>query len=271
MLAEYSPAHAPLSHRPMTDEAPDTPPHDTAAAELGLLQSLSLRHQREFLRGWAQRRDMTFIEPKRSRGGDAFEIVDRVGFRMLPVPKRHDESLVLPVAHTGQARRTVHRVTGERGGVPLELRFISYRETSDGGDMETFHYLVVVVTLLPPVAARFVATHLYPWHNASTQRWFSARRNPQWDVELESAAFNDRFRLKASPQQDPIAVRELFSPVLIERCLEWLDTWSHQPFWEQVGEQLGFIVPGHPFADRALDDAVTYALTVAGEYLREAR
>ena len=228
--------------------------------------------QRELLREWSSSRGMRFVEPGGGTAAGALEMLDRVGFRLLPVPKRHDVSLPVPVFERGSARRVVHLVEGGGADQPRRVHWLSYRETADGGDMETFNYTVVEHELPAEVAARFAGVALYPRVHASPLRWFGARDDDR-DVTLESVEFEQALRVRAMPGQDPIAVRELFAPNRMLAMVRSLQEARHDivPMWEQRGSCLAFIVAGHAIEAEPLDAALEAAALVRDTFLEEAR
>ena len=229
--------------------------------------------QRELLSAWAQSRGLRFVEPSGGRGAAALEVLDRVGFRLLPVPKRHDVSLPVPVFERGSARRVAHLVEGDgTAGGPRRVLWLSWRDSSDGGDWETFNYTVVEHELPAEVAARFAGIALYPRRNASTLRWFGERDDAR-DVTLESIEFEQALRVRAVEAQDPIALRELFSPPRMLAMAAAQRDASHdiEPMWEQRGSCLAFIVPGHAIEPEPLDEALRLAADARDTFLAEAR
>lgn len=228
--------------------------------------------QRELLRAWASSRGMRFVEPRPSRAAATLEMLDRVGFRLLPVPARHDVTLGVPVAERGSARRVVHVVDGGGDGQPRRVVWLSYRDPGDGGDMETWNYTVVEHELPAEVAARFAGVALYPRRHASTQRWYGLRDDER-DVRLESVEFERALRLRAVPGQDPIALRELFAPNRMLAMVAALETAHHdvEPMWEQRGTCLAFLVAGHAIEPEPLDAALAAAAEVRDMFLEEAR
>lgn len=238
------------------------------------LAYFSPAHQRELLRAWSAARGLRFVEPGRGRGAATLELLDRAGFRLLPVPSRHDVSLPLPVANRGSARRVAHMVDGGGEDQPRRVMWLSYRDTGEAGDAETYHYTAIEHELPSPVAARFAGVALYPRVNASTQRWYGVGEDGR-DVTLESVDFERALRVRADPQQDAIALRELFSPprmlAMVARLEQARDHADIEPMWEQRGSCLAFIVPGHAIEDEELDAALAAALEVREMFLAEAR
>lgn len=257
-------------------------PNATGAAvsDAGMAALVSQAKLGEWIRAWCRGRGGTYHEPSSSRMTTALDALDRIGLRLLPAPSPHAVDLGVPIAREGSQRRVVQLVDvplGVAGGgrVDARIAWISYRwQPGPQADWETRNYTVVITQLAPRVAARFAGVRLYARSHASSQHWFGGTGADRADIELESGEFHDGYRLRAVPGQDPIALRELFSPPVIVELIGALGEgrgrggepgsggWAHLPMVEQEGPRLAFIVAGHvPDVDE-LDGACRCAARV---------
>ncbi len=178
----------------------------------------------------------------------------------------------VPVCSMGTRRNYSGVIGGELGGhhawlgivgfdnhvrLDADKRQPSARVNVDG---EGHTRMVVRFRLPESVAARYPGISVM----ARGGDWSIERGSSE--VELESIAFHGARRVMAAPGQDPVAVRELFGPQLIDELLD------RPVSWDQRGADLVVVFDDDVDLDESLrDDACAAALLVYEHYLSEAR
>ena len=176
----------------------------------------------------------------------------------------------VPFLTKGDSRRVDEALSGEIGpGVEGHLCLYTYTEVgtdSEGNQTETDYPFTVVMTEVPEIG---------PWLPELLVRKKSGfkalegledsfRRNHE-RVTLESEAMRDRYEIFVAKDQDPIPVRELFSPTFIV----WMTETPPKGFaFELVGPALCCFVPKHRKSAAELDEFREVCCSVV-ERLRE--
>lgn len=176
----------------------------------------------------------------------------------------------VPFLTKGDSRRVDEALSGEIGpGIEGHLCLYTYTEVgtnSEGNRTETDYPFTVVMTEVPEVG---------PWLPELLVRKKSGfkalegledsfRRNHE-RVTLESEAMRDRYEIFVRTDQDPVWVRELFSPTFIV----WMTETPPKDFaFELVGPTLCCFVPKHRKSAAELDEFREVCSSVV-ERLRE--
>jgi hypothetical protein len=172
---------------------------------------------------------------------------------------------VTPLLAAGDRRRLEHTM-----GCPgTQLGMYTYevrRQTSRGETVrwEPYEFTACIMALAPEMPT-------YPGVCVCRKRgllhgddWL--RRDRDHRVELESIAFNERYDLLRAPDQDELALRELFSPTLVD----WLATHPLEPGLELRAGVLVVWLPGHVADAGKLAFFLEGAHHLAGIVTREA-
>jgi hypothetical protein len=147
---------------------------------------------------------------------------------------------VTPLLAAGERRRFEH-VMG-RDGCQLGMYTYEVCRRSSNGNVERWepYYFTVCVFDLAPTMPSYPGVYLRRkpglLHGDDWLRRDHCRR-----VELESIAFSERYDLLCAPDQDEVALRELFSPKLVD----WLATHPLEPGFELRAGVLAVWLPGH--------------------------
>jgi hypothetical protein len=180
-----------------------------------------------------------------------------------------------PLLGAGDRRRCENWMQGTlpgdpplSGGIGHFVFEAVHRELGDGGDLvqvsESRRFTLCVVELEPSMALfKGVFMRPRPGLFDTGEDW--QKRARLQIVQLESAAFNDRYQLRITRDQDERRARELFSPSLVN----FLATHPLAPCFELKAGTLSVFVP------RVLQDEgnLTFLLDatrhIAGRVLRE--
>ena len=206
-----------------------------------------------------------------SRASDAF-FDSYAGSRGLTRGEITDLGSAVPFLNKGDSQKVDEALSGELGpGVEGHLCLYTYTEESvdsDGNRTETDYPFTVFVAEVPEVG---------PWLPELLVRRKSGfkalegledafRRNHE-RVTLESEALRDRYEIFVRTDQDPVWVRELFSPTFIV----WLTETPPKGFaFELVGPTLCCFVPKHRRSASALDEFREVGCTVVARLREEA-
>lgn len=191
------------------------------------------------------------------------------GARGLTHAARGDLPAVTPLLAAGDRRRAAHLMSGRLPGTArmatLALYTFDVRKAICDGDgrdddYESHHFTACLVDV-PEALRRFRGVYLRPRTGAFGHDWL--RRHPR--VELESIEFHEAYRLHASHNQDPGALRELFSPALMVRLLEH----PLRPGLELGAGGLCVFVPGKLEDAAGLDAFTAAACELCGAVERE--
>ncbi len=147
---------------------------------------------------------------------------------------------ITPLLAAGDRRRLDHAMGCE--GAQLGMYTYEIRRQTRNGETvrwEPYDFTVCVMDLAPSMPS-------YPGVYVCQKRgllhgddWL--RRDRSRRVELESIAFNERYDLLRASDQDEVALRELFSPSLVD----WLANHPLAPGFELRAGVLVVWVPGH--------------------------
>ena len=176
----------------------------------------------------------------------------------------------VPFLRKGDQQRVDEALSGELGpGVEGHLCLYTYTEESvdsEGNRTESDYPFTVFVAELPEVAAWLPELLVRRKSGLKALEGFEdAFRRDHERVTLESEALRDRYEIFVAKDQDPIPVRELFSPTFIV----WLTETPPKDFaFELVGPTLCCFVPKHRKSAGALDEFRQVGCAVV-ERLRE--
>jgi len=171
---------------------------------------------------------------------------------------------VTPLLAAGDRRRFEH-VMGLSG---CQLGLYTYEvqrknSNNDSTRWDPYHFTVCVLDLAPDMPSYpgvYLRRKQGLIHGDDWLRDARVRR-----VELESIAFNERYDLYSAPDQDELALRQLFSPTLIE----WLARHPLQPSFELRAGVLAVWLPGHVEEAGKLEFLLDGARHIAGAVGRE--
>jgi hypothetical protein len=147
---------------------------------------------------------------------------------------------VTPLLAAGDRRRFQHvmaRPGCQLGLYTYEVR--RQRSRNEPARWDPYHFTLCTMDVSPTMPAYpgvYLRRKLGLLHGDDWLRDSRFRR-----VELESIAFNERYDLLCAPDQDELALRELFSPTLVD----WLATHPLEPGFELRGGVLVTWLPGH--------------------------
>ena len=176
------------------------------------------------------------------------------GFSYSP---RYDIVAFTPLLGAGDRRHASHYMAGPLGAgsdLPCALSQYTFEIRKEDYDPDgpddvrwvPVDFTVCVVDLgssAPPLGGVYLAKHLGLLDKYEEQNWLRRYKFPK--TELESSDFHERYDLFVEPGQDEIALRQLFSPSLIE----WFATHPLEPSFEY---QAGVLVV---YVEDQLDDA----------------
>jgi hypothetical protein len=147
---------------------------------------------------------------------------------------------ITPLLAAGDRRRLEHTIQGDGaqlGMYTYEVR--RQRNQNDPPHWDPFYFTLCIMDLAPEMPT-------YPGVYLRRKQglihgddWL--RRDHCRRVQLESIAFNERYDLLCASDQDEVALRELFSPKLVD----WLANHPLQPGFELRAGVLVVWLPGH--------------------------
>ena len=190
----------------------------------------------------------------------------------------HWELLPLtPLLGAGDDRHIEHYMSGRLGGEGGDLRcalalYSVERKRGPKGDVDrqvktSAQYTICAVDIEAGLT-RFPGIYLYP-HKDLLDRLggegtmsTSGRRR----VELESSAFGERYDVWTVPDQDEIAVKQLFAPSLVL----WLAEHPLKPYFEYSAGTLVVFVRGHLHDAGHLDWLLDAARHLGARFASEA-
>lgn len=146
--------------------------------------------------------------------------------RGLSHSERGELMPLTPLLGAGARRGAVHLMRGSipgcgRQGTVALYTYETRNAIADGDgrdDDYTPHHFTVCLLDLPEAFPRFAGVYLTPRNGAGKHDWLGGRGLRE--VGLESIEFERIYRLRMGDDQDPGAVRELFSPALMVRLIE---------------------------------------------------
>lgn len=132
-------------------------------------------------------------------------------------------------------------IFGALGGPVCGVAHYTFRTIDDEGrDGHPWPFTVCGMDV-DGAMALFHGVYLRP-RRGVVHDWLDRAPRPE-RVELESIHVSERFELRAAPDQDPIALRELFAPSF----QAWLAEHPLAPGFECKGGQLVTYLPGHEY------------------------
>lgn len=147
---------------------------------------------------------------------------------------------ITPLLAAGDRRRLEHTMQGDGAQIGMytyEVR--RQRSRNDPPHWDPCYFTICIMDLAPEMPTYpgvYLRRRQGLIHGDDWLRRDHCRR-----VELESIAFNERYDLLCAPDQDEVALRELFSPKLVD----WLANHPLQPGFELRAGVLVVWVPGH--------------------------
>lgn len=172
---------------------------------------------------------------------------------------------VTPLLGAGDRRHFEYAMSGD--GAQLGMYTYEVRRRNSNGGVEhwdPYHFTICIMDLSPTMPS-------YPGVYLCQKRglihgddWL--RHDRPHRVELESIAFNERYDLLRASDQDELALRELFSPTLVD----WLATHPLAPGFELRAGVLAVWLPGHVEEAGKLSFFLEAARHLAGAVSREA-
>ena len=133
-----------------------------------------------------------------------------------------------PLLGAGDRRRVEHWMIGPMPGDPDHrksgLGLYTYevrQENGDKPDTWVSHDFTITVTELPAAMVLYPAVYVrrrQRMRRLLGHEWLPSDRTEK--VELESAAFHERYELRVAQQSDQIQLRELFSPAFLSFLAE---------------------------------------------------
>ena len=204
-----------------------------------------------------------------SRASDAF-FDSYAASRGLERDRVADLGSAVPFLTKGDRQRVDEALSGELGpGIEGHLCLYTYTEESvdsDGNRTDTDYPFTVLMTEVPEVGP-FMPELLVRRKSGfkALEGFEDAFRRNHERVTLESEAMRDRYEVFVATGQDPVWVRELFSPTFIV----WLTETPPKGFaFELVGSTLCCFVPKHRKSAADLDEFRQVGCAVV-ERLRE--
>ncbi|HEY7631920.1 MAG TPA: hypothetical protein VH817_14525 [Thermoleophilaceae bacterium] len=147
---------------------------------------------------------------------------------------------ITPLLAAGDRRHLEYAMSG--GGAQLGMYTYEVERRNSNGNVERrepYHFTVCIMDLaanMPSYPGVYLCRKRGLLHGDD---WL--RRDRSHKVELESIAFNERYDLLRESDQDEMALRELFSPSLVD----WLATHPLAPGFELRAGVLVVWLPGH--------------------------
>lgn len=147
---------------------------------------------------------------------------------------------VTPLLAAGDRRRVEHAMKGGGAELGLYTYEVRHRDTRNGTERwDPYHFTVCMLDVAPSMPSYpgvYLRRKLGLFHGDDWLRHEHCER-----VELESIAFNERYDLLRASDQDELALRELFSPALVD----WLATHPLAPGFELRAGVLVVWLPEH--------------------------
>jgi hypothetical protein len=147
---------------------------------------------------------------------------------------------ITPLLAAGDRRRLEHTLEGngaQLGMYTYEVR--RQRSRNDPPHWDPYYFTVCIIDLAPTMPSYpgvYLRRRQGLIHGDDWLRHARCRR-----VEVESIAFNERYDILCAPDQDELALRELFSPKLVD----WLATHPLEPGLELRAGVLVVWLAGH--------------------------
>ena len=205
-----------------------------------------------------------FIAQSRARRAEESLMAQYAGQRRLVYSPSGRLPESTPLLSAGTSRQTQDLMAGLLpGGLQGTLAHYTYyvRHSSGQGQSTTTPYPHTVVLVQVPESTAFVRRLLCQERRLGGGSFFGINLSGDDEVVLESAAINERYRIKTGSGQDQAWLRELFTPVFID----WLATKAMAEFSFELVDGLLVVSVGERL-DRAdkLDWLCGAATYVAG-------
>jgi hypothetical protein len=173
---------------------------------------------------------------------------------------------ITPLLAAGDRRHFEYAMSG--GGAQLGMYTYEVERRNSNGKLERrepYHFTVCIMDLAPTMPSYpgvYLCRKLGLFHGDD---WL--RRDRSHRVQLESIAFNDRYDLLRESDQDELALRELFSPALVD----WLANHPLAPGFELRAGVLVVWLQGHVEDAGKLSFFLEAAHHLAGAVQRQAQ